>query len=189
MVGSSSTTHIWWRTPSSAVTSTSASLSGGVRPAWRRSPARPDRPIITGPVWALTRLDLADAVVLFDRRGQLVLADAVGRVVGDRGDRGEAGLHPVAPGQPIDVIEWRGVAHQHAGLDHALQVLGGLGVDRAVVGVGLGIEVDLGLGDMQEAPRLARGALARLRARKHVIGRRQDVGGRVRARDARSGTA
>ena len=44
------------------------------------------------PGLGVDRLDLADAVVLLDRRGQLVLADAVGPVVGERGDRGEAGL-------------------------------------------------------------------------------------------------
>ena len=34
------------------------------------------------------RLDLAHAVVFLQRRGQLVLADAVGGVVGERGDAG-----------------------------------------------------------------------------------------------------
>ena len=57
------------------------------------------------PGLGVDRLDLADAVVLLDRRGQFVPADAVGLVVGDRGDRGEPGLHPVAPGQAVDVIE------------------------------------------------------------------------------------
>ena len=122
-------------------------------------------------------LDLADAVVLLQRRGQLVLAHAVRRVVGERGDAGEPGLHAVAPGQPVDVVAGLGVAHEHAGRDHAGEVLGRLGVDGAVIRVDRRIEVDLGLGDVQEAPRLALGALARLRAREHVIGRGQDFGG------------
>ncbi len=126
------------------------------------------------------RLDLADAVVLLDRRGQLVLADAVGLVVGDRGRGGKPGLHPVAPGQPIDVVAGPGIAHEHAGRDHPLQVVRGLGVDGTVVGVERRVEIDLGLRDVQEAPRLAFGALARLGARQHVVGRREDLGGAAR---------
>src|SRR5262249_13424159 len=39
------------------------------------------------------------------------------------------------------------------------------------------LEVDLGLRDVKEAPRFALGALARFRAREHVIGRRKDFSG------------
>src|SRR5439155_130928 len=38
------------------------------------------------------------------------------------------------------------------------------------------IEVDLGLGDVQEAPWLAMGALARFRAREHVVGWGDNLG-------------
>ena len=69
----------------------------------------------------IDRLDLAHAVVFLHRRGQLVLADAVGGVVGERGDGGEAGLRAAAPGQPVDVIAGLGVAYQHAAVDHALR--------------------------------------------------------------------
>src|SRR5262249_35025067 len=65
------------------------------------------------------------------------------------------------------------------GFDHAIEVLGRLGVHRLVVGVDLRVEVDLGLGNVQEAVWLALGAFARLRAREHVIGRRQNLGGAV----------
>ena len=123
------------------------------------------------------RLDLADAVVFLHRRRQLVLADAVGGVVGERGGGGEAGLRAAAPSEPVDVIAGLGVARQDAVGDHLCEILGRLGVDRAIVGVGRGVEVDLRLRDMQKAPRLARGARARLRAREHVIGRRQYLGG------------
>src|SRR5262249_9087678 len=48
------------------------------------------------------------------------------------------------------------------------------------------IEVDLGLGDVQEAPRLAAGALARFRTRQHVIGRGQNLSGAAVGRAQRA---
>ena len=123
------------------------------------------------------RLDLADAIVLLHRCGQLVLADPVGGVVRKRRDRCEAGLHAAVPGEPVDVIGRLGVADQRAALDHMVEVLPGLGVDRLVVGIDRRGEVDLRLRDVQEARRLAFGALARLRARENVVRRRQDFGG------------
>jgi hypothetical protein len=126
---------------------------------------------------AVDRLDLAHAVVFLHRRGQLVFADAVAGVIGERGDAGEARLRAVAPGQPVDVIARYCVAHQHAGVDHALEVIGRLGVDRVIVGADRRIEIDFGLGDMQKAPRLALGVLARFRAGEHVVGWRQNFGG------------
>src|SRR5262249_49493408 len=98
-------------------------------------------------------LDLADAVVFLDRGRVLVLANAVAGVIGERGDRREPGLLAVAAGQAVDVVTGLGVADQHAGRDHAAEILGGLGIDRTIVGVYAGIEVDLGLGDVEEAPR------------------------------------
>ena len=65
------------------------------------------------------RLDLADAVVLLDRRGQLVPPDAVGPVVGDRGDRRKPGLRAPLPGEAIDVIGGRGIADEDALADIA----------------------------------------------------------------------
>ena len=76
------------------------------------------------------RLDLLDAVGLLHRRRQLVLADAVGGVVGERGDAGKPGLAAAGPGGAIGVVVGIGIAHQHAFGEHALQVLGGRGVDR-----------------------------------------------------------
>ena len=132
------------------------------------------------------RLDLAHAVVFLGRRGVLVLADAILRISGDRGHRREAGLDVTAPGQPVDVVAGLVVAHEHAGGDHAPQILRRLGVDRAVIGIGRRIEIDLRLGDVQKAPRLAGGALARLGAGEHVIGRRQNLGGASRRRPQRA---
>ena len=122
------------------------------------------------------RLDLADTVVLFHGGRVLVLADSVGRVISNRSDRGKAGLSAVAPGLPVDVVAGLGVADQHAGRDHPVDVLGCLGVDGAIVGINRRVEVDLGLRDVEEAPRLALGPLARLGARKHVVRGRQDFG-------------
>ena len=123
------------------------------------------------------RFDLADAIVFLGNRRQFVLADAIAGVGADRRHRGEAGLDVTAPGQPVDIVTGLVVAPEHAGADHALQILGGLGVDRVVVRIDRRIEVDLRLGDVQETPRLALGALVRLGARQHVIGRRQNFGG------------
>ena len=132
------------------------------------------------------RLDLAHAVVLLGRRRVLVLADAILRVSGDRGDRREAGFDVAAPGQPVDVVAGLVVANENAGGDHAAQIFRRLGIDRAGIGIGRGIEVDLGLGDVEKAPRLAGGALARLGAGQHVIGRRQNLGGASRRRPQRA---
>ena len=132
------------------------------------------------------RLDLAHAVVFLRRRRQLVLADAVLGIGRNRRDRGEAGLDAIAPGQPVGVIAGLVVAHEHAGGDHAPKILGGLGVDRAVMRIDRRIEIDLGLGDVQKAPRLALRAIARFRARKHVVGRRQNVRRAPRRRPQRA---
>ena len=121
-------------------------------------------------------LDLADAVVLLHRRGQLVLADATGAVVGERGDARKPGLGAALAGQPIDVVAGRRVADEDAIGDHAPEVLCRLGVDRVGVGIDVGRKVDLGLRDMEETPGLAPRLDPRLVARQHVIGRREYLG-------------
>ena len=134
----------------------------------------------------IDRFDLAHAVVFLGRRRVLVPADAIAGVVGERCDRCKPGRNVAAPGHPIDVVAGLGVADQHAGGDHGFKVLGGLGIDRGIVGVGRRIEIDLRLGDVQKTPRLALGALARLSAREHVIGRGQNFGGASRRRPQRA---
>ena len=123
------------------------------------------------------RLHVAHPVVLLVRPRELVLADAV-RVVRRhrRGDR-DAGLHEIAESESVDVVRRRCIAHQHARITHAGEVLGALRIDRARERVGARRQVDLGLGDVQKAPRLARGAGTRLVARKDVVGRGGDLGG------------
>ena len=54
-----------------------------------------------------------------------------------------------------------------------------LGVDRRVVGIGARGQIDLGFGDVEEAPGLAGGAFAGLVAVEDVIGRRGHFGGFV----------
>jgi hypothetical protein len=147
----------------------------------RRRVAEHDRPGLR-----VDRFDLAHPVVFLGRRGVLVAADAIAGVVGERCHRGEPGRNVAAPGRAVDVIARLGVANEHAGRDHGFEALGGLGIDRAIVGIGRRIEVDLRLGDVQKAPRLALGALARLRAREHVIGRGQNFGGTSRRRPQRA---
>ena len=132
------------------------------------------------------RLDLAHAVVFLHRRRQLVLADAVLGVSRNRRDRREAGLDAAAPGQAVGVVAGLVVAHERAVGDHAAKILAGLGVDGAVVRVDRRIEIDLGLGDVQKAPRLAFRAIARFRARKHVVRRRKNVRRASRRRPQRA---
>ena len=127
-------------------------------------------------------LDLADPIVFLGKRRQFMLADAVLGIGGNRSDRSEAGFHMTVPGEPVDVVARLVVALQHAGRDRALQILGGLGIDRAVIGVDGRRQIDLRLGDMQETPRLARGALARFGARENVIGRRENFSRATRRR-------
>ncbi len=128
-------------------------------------------------------LDLLDAVGLLHRRRQLVLAHPVGCVVGKRGNTGKARLPPAGPRRAIGVVVRVGVAHKDTLGDHALEVFCRRGVDGIGIGIGARRQVDLGLGDMQEAPRLAACPLARLRAGEHVIGRRDHLArtGRYRA--------
>src|SRR5262249_51625500 len=105
-------------------------------------------------------------------------------VIGERGDRREPGLLAVAAGQAVDVVTGLGVADQHAGRDHAAEILGGLGIDRTIVGVYAGIEGDLGLGGLEGAPRLGFGARARPRWRAR---HRAAPGSRRRVRVAGAG--
>ena len=139
------------------------------------------------PGLGVDRLDLADAVVLLERGGVLVLADPVGGVIGERGDAGEPGLlkHAsavarIAAAQSVDIIARFRVADHDASRNHAREIFGRLVVDSAIVGVGRRIEINLGLGDMKKAPRLALGARACLSAGEHVIRRRQNFGSATR---------
>ena len=68
----------------------------------------------------IDRFDLADPIVFLGDGGQLMLADAIAGVGGDRRDRREAGLDVAAPGQAVDIVTRRFVAAQNAGADHAL---------------------------------------------------------------------
>jgi hypothetical protein len=106
-----------------------------------------------------------------------VLADAALVVVGHAGGGDEARLLTPAHDQPVEVIARRAVLLQHPFLEHPVEVLLALGVDRRAVGIGAGRQIDLGLGDVQEAPGLAGGAFAGLLAVEHVIGRRGHFGG------------
>ena len=126
------------------------------------------------------RLDLAHPVGLLDGRSELVPAHSAVLVAGDGRDAGEPRLPQALPHRAVGIVVRAGVTQHHALGDHAGQVLRRLGVDRVAVGIGALGQVDLGLGDVQEAPRLAARALARLRAREHVIGRREHLPGPCR---------
>ncbi len=123
------------------------------------------------------RLDLADAVVFLVGAGELVLADAVAVVVGDRGGGHEAGLDMVAHGHPVGVVARRRIADQDTVGDQALEIFRGFGVDLRGVGVGIGRQVDLGLGDVQEAERLSGSLRTGFGAGQHVVGRGGNIAG------------
>ena len=139
-----------------------------------------------GPGLRIHRFDLTHAVVFLGGRRVLVLADAVRRIVRERSDRGESGLSASAVTQPVNVISGLGIADQHTCRDHAGEVLGGLRIDGLIVRIDRWIEIDLRLGDVQEAPRPSLGALACLCARKHVIRRCQNFPGAPGCRTQRT---
>jgi hypothetical protein len=123
------------------------------------------------------RLHVPHAVVFLVRARMLVLADAVRFVRRDRRRSHQSRLRVIARGNAIDVVRGRRVAYEHARVEHPREVLGGLRVDRRRVRIDTRRQVDLGLRDVQEAPRAARRARARLVRGDHVVGRRDDVGG------------
>ena len=123
------------------------------------------------------RLDLADAVVFLVGAGELMLADAVAVVVGDRSGGHEAGLDMLAHGHPVGVIARRRIADQDAVGDQPVEIFRGFGVNLRGVGVGIGRQVDLGLGDVQEAERLSGSLRAGFGAGQHVVGRGGNIAG------------
>ncbi len=129
------------------------------------------------PGLGIERVHLAHAVVFLVGAGELVLADAVGVVIGHAGGGDEAGLLMIAHDQPVEVVAGGAVLLQHPFREHALEVFLALGVDLRVMGIGFGGQVDLGLGDVEEAPGLAFGAFAGLAAVEDVIGGRGHFGG------------
>ena len=162
MVAASSITQTVWRTPSAVTSAT------GSPPVARGDQGIGSRRVGVGEQHRAglrgKRLDLADTVVLLVGAGEFVLADAVAVVVGDRRGGDDAGLHVPAHGQPVGVVARRRIADQDAVGDQAGEILGGFGVDRGSVRVGVRRQVDLGLGNMQEVAGLAGGALAGFRA-------------------------
>ena len=122
------------------------------------------------------RLDLADAVVLLVGAGEFVLANAVAVVVGDRRGGDDAGLDMLAQGQPIGVIARRRIADQDAVGDQAAEIVGRFGVDRGGVRIGIERQVNLGLGNVQEAERLPGRLRAGFGAGQHIVGRGGNIG-------------
>ena len=123
------------------------------------------------------RVDLAHAVVFLVRTGEFVFADAVGVVIGHARGGDQPGLAVLAHDDAVGVVSCRGVARQHAGVNHRLQVFGGLGVDRGRIRVGTWRQVDLRFGNVQKTPRAARGACPCLLGGQHVVGRSDDIVG------------
>jgi len=130
----------------------------------------------------IERVDLAHAVVFLVRTREFVAADTAGLIGRDRGGGDQTHLRVRPHHQAVEVVVRFGVARQHARLQQAVEVLPRLGIHRGIVRVGAGGEVDFGLGNMQETPGLAGRPHARLLARQHVIGWRDDIGGPRRRR-------
>src|SRR5690606_39349599 len=68
------------------------------------------------------------------------------------------------------------IAPKDVGLEHALEVRAALCIHPRIVRIDVARQIDLGLGDMQEAVRLAGGAHARLLAAQHVVRGSDDAG-------------
>lgn len=122
-------------------------------------------------------LDLTDPVVLLVRAGELVAPDAVA-VIGRHGSsRHQPGLDVLPHGKAVHVIAGFGVALQYSLPEHPCQVLGAFGVNRWIIRIGLGRQIDLSLGNMQKTPGLPRGTGTRFCAAQDIIGRSHHSGG------------
>jgi hypothetical protein len=69
----------------------------------------------------IERLDLAYPVVFLVRPGELVLADAVALVGGDRSSSDQPGLDVLAHDQPIGVVAWVRITAKHPAVDQATE--------------------------------------------------------------------
>jgi hypothetical protein len=116
ILASSRNTQIWWRMPSSAVTSESGVpwAMAAIRASAGRCGIGEQHRAGLG----VQRLDLAHAVVFLVGARELVLADAVAVVVGHARRSHDAGLHMLAHGQAIGVVAGCVVAQQDAGIKH-----------------------------------------------------------------------
>ena len=86
------------------------------------------------PGLCIERLDLAYPVVFLVRPGELVLADAVALVGGDRGSSDQPRLDVLAHDQPIGVVAWVRITAKHPAVYQALKVRGRPGVHlRSIV--------------------------------------------------------
>ena len=122
-------------------------------------------------------VDESGAVLLFVGASFFVLFDDVVFVVLDVADGDEAGLAVVADGLAIEVHAGGGLAEEDAvGLEF-FEGGAGLGVDGGGVGVDVGVEIDFGAVDVEEAERVAGGEFGCFVAVDDVIGDGGDGGG------------
>jgi len=131
------------------------------------------------------RHHVARAVVLLVPPRALVLPHDVGVVLveGERG--GDAGLFVAVGPEPVQVEGRLRLPRQGALAGQPVEVFGGAEVDPFGVRVGSFGEVDLGPGDVEEAPRVSGGQRPRLSGRDHVVGDGGDASRHVRRRTKR----
>ena len=122
-------------------------------------------------------IDESGAVLLFVSAGFFVLFDDVVFVVLDVADGDEAGLAMVADGLAIEVHAGGGLAEEDAVGLELVEGGAGLGVDSGGVGVDVGVEIDFGAVDVEEAEGVAGGEFGGFVAVDDVIGDGGDGGG------------
>lgn len=125
-------------------------------------------------------VDESGAVLLFVGAGFFVFFDDVVFVVLDVADGDEAGLAVVADGLAIEVHAGGGLAEEDTvGLEF-FEGGAGLGVDGGGVGIDIGVEIDFGAVDVEEAEGVAGGEFGGFVAVDDVIGNGGDGGGVLR---------
>jgi len=109
------------------------------------------------------------AVLFLLCEGELVALDELGLVVLDRGEAHDATLRVAFHSLLVDVEGRLIILLEEAFVDEVLQVVTTLEVDRLIIGVSLGIEVNFGLVDMQEGHLVALGHFTCLNRVESVI--------------------
>ena len=122
-------------------------------------------------------IDESGAVLLFVGAGFFVLFDDVVFVVLDVADGDEASLAVVADGLAIEVHAGGGLAEEDTVGLELFEGSAGLGVDSGGVGVDVGVEIDFGAVDVEEAEGVAGGEFGGFVAVDDVIGDGGDGGG------------
>ena len=124
-------------------------------------------------------LHVTGAVLLLVGPCQLGLLDAALTVVVHRRQARDARLGVAVTLETVDVERGPGVLHQPALVEQASEVSAPRLVDAVVERVRVGVEIDLGLEDVQERVWIVLGETPGLGGVHHVVGRTWDLGGEI----------